>query len=576
MKSIKSLSVFVLTGLMLIACSVQAQETEIEVGYLRPGHIDVEGFSLSRETTINIEGYAGMYDRMGNDLMFYGWILDGQTREVVWDLVKEENDRFFRYRNPDRFSFETEVTLPAGDYEVYYAAGIDRHDNGRKFRIEDFGDLLDMIFNGDSRSRDSRRYDDFSMKIRPSNGSFERIDWRHNVDAFSESSLVSIVRAGDEEFITTHFTVKNDVELNVRGIGEQYDREQFDFAWIVNSKTYEKVWPTDGTRFKKAGGGEKNKLVSEKINLPQGDYALYYISDGSHSYDKWNVLPPYDPQFWGVSIWADAKDRNKVELSEESDSFALKLNKARDNDYLSQAFRLKKDMKIRVYSIGERSGNYDMADYGWIMNADTHEKVWEFKSRNSEYAGGGDKNRMVNEEIELEEGNYIAYYVTDGSHSYRDWNVAPPLIPDLYGLSILAGNDGEYFELVDAHSLRDENVLAEIVRVRDNVYEKQSFTLNKESKVRIYAIGEGSNGGMDDTGWIKSRETGKVVWEMTYRNTERAGGASKNKLFDGTIILPAGEYTVYFETDGSHSYRDWNASAPHDQEHYGISVYLVK
>ncbi len=579
MKIFKLLSPIFFVFLFLLGEPTYAQEStnKLEVGYRRTGNIDAEGFSLQRKTTIQIEGYGGLYERMGSDLMFYGWILDAKTREVVWSLLKEKNDEFYRHRDRGRFSFNSEITLPAGDYEVYYAAGLDQDNkNGRSFVIDDLGDLIDLIFNGNSRERDSRRYEDFTMQVIGPAGNFEKNDWRESVDEFSKTCIASIVRAGDDEFITENFTVEDDIELNIRGIGEQNDGEQFDFAWIVDTKTYEKIWPTKASRFKTAGGGRKNKLVSEKIELPKGNYTLYYISDDSHSFDKWNVLPPYDPQFWGISIWANEKDRHKVQLSEESDSFVLKLTKARDNDYLSQAFKLKKDMKIRVYSIGERSGNYDMADYGWIINTDTHEKVWEFKSRNSEYAGGGEKNRMVNEEIELEKGNYMAYYVTDGSHSYRDWNVAPPLIPDLYGLSILAGDESDYFELSDAHTITDENLLAEIVRVRDNIYERKNFTLSKESKIRIYAIGEGTNWDMDDTGWIKSRETGKVVWEMTYRNTEPAGGASKNKLFDGTIILPEGEYTVYFETDGSHSYRDWNASAPHDQEHYGISVYLVK
>jgi hypothetical protein len=583
MKSIKILTSTLFLLIFLFGESVYAQEStnQLEVGYRRTGNIDIEGFSLSKETTIQIEGHAGLYERWGNDLMFYGWILDSKTREVVWSLLKEENDQFFRYKNPGRFSFESEVNLPAGDYEVYYAAGIDENNKGRNFRLgdlEDIGDLIDLIFDGDSRNRnrDDRRYSDFSMQLSSRGNRFINTDWRKSVNEFSENAIASIVRAGDDEFITTSFTVEKDIALNIRGVGEQLDGEQLDFAWIVNSNTYEKIWPNDETRFKKAGGGRKNKLVSEKINLKKGNYTLYYISDDSHSFDKWNVLPPYDPQFWGITIWADQKDQNKVQLSEQSDSFVLKLNRAIDNDYLSQAFKLKKDLKIRVYSIGERSGNYDMADYGWIMNTDTHEKVWEFKARNSEYAGGADKNRMVNEEIELEAGNYIAYFVTDGSHSYRDWNDSPPLIPDLYGLSILVSDQAEHFELMDAHAISNENVLAEIVRVRDRAYERENFTLDKESKIRIYAIGEGDNWEMHDSGWIKNKETGRVVWEMTHRNTESAGGAQKNKLFDGTIILPAGEYTVYFETDGSHSYRDWNASAPHDQEHYGISVYLVK
>jgi hypothetical protein len=512
---------------------------------------------------------------MGNDLLFYGWILDGKTREVVWSLLKEYNDEFFRYRDSRRFSFDKEITLAAGDYEVYYAAGIDNEYDDDNFNLDD---LINLIITGNSRDsrRDEKRFSSLSMTLYGSEDSFVRNDLYKNVNAFSENAIASIVRAGDDEFIRKNFTVNKDIELNIRSIGEQYDREQFDFAWIVNTNTYEKVWPNDNTKYKKAGGGSKNKIVSEKINLPKGDYTLYYISDDSHSYDKWNVLPPYDPQFWGVSIWTDDKDQNSVKLNEKSDLFVLKLNKARDNDYLSQAFRLKKDMKIRVYSIGERSGRYDMADYGWIINTDTHEKVWEFTERYSEYAGGDQKNRMINEEIDLEEGNYIAYYVTDGSHSYRDWNASPPLIPDLWGLSILAGDESKNFELLDSHTTSNENVLAEIVRVRDHEYEKKTFMLDKESKIRIYAIGEGDDGEMNDSGWIKNRETGKIVWEMTYKNTDSAGGARKNKLFDGTITLPAGEYTVYYETDGSHSYRNWNASAPHDQEHYGISVYLIE
>ncbi len=575
MKTTKLIFAFFLLGIFLLGESAYAQNSnDIEVGYRRSGEIDAQGFQLDKETTIQIEGTAGLYDRMGNDLIFYGWILDGKTRKVVWNLLKEDNDKFFKYRDPGKFSFDKEITLPAGDYEVYYAAGIDSDYDNYDFN---FGDLLDLIFNGDSRDNDNnrRRFSNLKMTLSASDGSLMKNDLYKNVNTFSDKAIVSIVRAGDNEYIKKSFSVKSDLDLNIRGIGEQQDREEFDFAWIVNAKTYEKVWPNDDTRFRKAGGGRKNKMVSEKIHLEKGDYTLYYITDGSHSYDKWNVLPPFDPQFWGISIWADDKDQNKVKINVDADHFVMKLNKARDNDYLSQAFKIKKDMKIRVYSIGERSGRYDMADYGWIMNIDTHEKVWEFNERDSKYAGGADKNRMVNEEIKLEVGNYMAYYVTDGSHSYRDWNAGPPMIPELWGLSILAIDDSNNFELLDSYTSSNKNVLAEIIRVRDHEYEKQTFTLGKKSKIRIYAIGEGSSGDMSDLGWIKNKDTGRIVWEMTYRNTDAAGGARKNKLFDGTIILPAGKYTVYYETDGSHSYRDWNAAAPYDQEHYGISIYLI-
>ena len=576
MKTIKLLlSVFFLS-VFLLGETVYAQKSnqQIEVGYQRTGRIDADGFHLNKEATIQIEGTAGLYERVGHDLMFYGWIIDSKTREVVWSLLEEENEKFFRYRDSGKFTFDKEITLPAGDYEVYYVAGVDDDYDNIDFNL---GDIINLIVNGDSRDdiRNERRYSNFSMTLSAPDTYFELRDANKSMDDFAKNALVSFIRVRDDEFLQKSFTVKNEVELYIRGIGEQLDNEQLDFAWIVNDNTLEKVWPNDYTRFKNAGGGRKNKLVSEKIDLEKGEYTLYFISDGSHSYEKWNVLPPNDPQSWGISLWTSKKNRSKVFAGENKTPFVLELNMARDNEYLSQAFSLKKDMKLRVYCVGERSGDYDMADYGWIVNSDTHEKVWEFKERNSSYAGGGKKNRMINEEIELEEGNYIAYYVTDGSHSYRDWNAAPPLIPNLWGLSIIAVDDSKYFELLDEFPSSEENVLAEIIRVRDREYKKERFTLKRDSEIRIYAIGEGDGGRLDDLGWIRNHETGKVVWEMTYRNTDSAGGARKNRVFDDTILLPKGEYTVYYETDGSHSYRDWNASPPRDQEHYGISVYLI-
>ena len=54
-----------------------------------------------------------------------------------------------------------------------------------------------------------------------------------------------------------------------------------------------------------------------------------------------------------------------------------------------------------------------------------------------------------------------------------------------------------------------------------------------------------------------------------------AGGAAKNRRFDGTITLPAGEYILKFESDGSHSFGDWNADPPDNPEAWGITIFRV-
>jgi len=81
---------------------------------------------------------------------------------------------------------------------------------------------------------------------------------------------------------------------------------------------------------------------------------------------------------------------------------------------------------------------------------------------------------------------------------------------------------------------------------------------------------------MYDYAWIENANTGKVIWEMTYRKTSRAGGAQKNRIFNDQILLPKGEYYVIYETDDSHSFDDWNASPPEDPGNWGITITLAQ
>jgi hypothetical protein len=114
--------------------------------------------------------------------------------------------------------------------------------------------------------------------------------------------------------------------------------------------------------------------------------------------------------------------------------------------------------------------------------------------------------------------------------------------------------------------------VAEAVRVRDSDDVRRRFTLDRETTLRVYALGEATGGDMHDYGWIEDARTGRRVWEMTYRTTEHAGGAAKNRKFDGSIHLPAGEYLLVYRTDGSHAFGEWNADPPDDPEAWGIAV----
>jgi hypothetical protein len=120
---------------------------------------------------------------------------------------------------------------------------------------------------------------------------------------------------------------------------------------------------------------------------------------------------------------------------------------------------------------------------------------------------------------------------------------------------------------------QDKNVIARIVKVGDDADRVERFKLDRTTRVRVYAIGEGQNREMYDYGWIENVGTGDIVWEMTYGMTFHAGGHRKNRMVNTTIVLDRGEYKLHYVSDDSHSFGDWNVDPPDDQESWGITLY---
>src|SRR5690606_39532873 len=114
----------------------------------------------------------------------------------------------------------------------------------------------------------------------------------------------------------------------------------------------------------------------------------------------------------------------------------------RDDQYVQQGFALARPMEVEVYAVGELRRDEGF-DYGWIVNADTRERVWEMDYAGTRHAGGAAKNRVANEVIRLPAGRYAAFFVTDDSHSAEAWNEAPPFDPLVWGLALLPKDPAE-------------------------------------------------------------------------------------------------------------------------------------
>jgi len=541
------------------------------------------GIELTKPGEVTIEA-VGLRVPYSSNLSVYAWLIDHDSRKPVWILRRSGSGRD---RDADRTSTKLLVRgektefLEKGRYELYMFAGdswgVHIGSTGKDF-LGFLGDLFD-----------DESFEDYDMEdyfdqcfVRIESDELTEADVRKfNIDGTVPEALVQLNRMGDNEYVRQAFHLDHDMNIRIYALVEhpQGYKLPVDFGWIVNAATGERVWQLDRWNTERAGGGRKNRKFDDEIRLSKGDYVIHFVTDDSHSWDGFNMNPPYDPINWGVSLLPGVDfDQTAFHLVEDtvSEKPLVDFTRARDNEYLTQAFELKKPARIRIVAIGEFSErDRTFADYGWIENAADGEPVWEMTEGNTVYAGGGEKNRMFEGTIELPAGKYSASYVTDDSHAYRSWNTGQPYDVRAYGLALYPTegfNYDNFARLNESDLEQATNVLAKIVRVGDHARRTDRFQLDQQSEVRIYALGEGSSGQMYDYGWIENDRNGDVVWEMTYRRSDPAGGADKNRKCDQTITLEPGTYAVHYVSDGSHCFGDWNDTPPRDQRSWGITV----
>ncbi|MEQ9402186.1 MAG: hypothetical protein RIM99_01265 [Cyclobacteriaceae bacterium] len=565
-----------LLSITIIFCAIATQAQSIVLDGLYPEELAGSGFRLTSNSTIKVEGSGAVFYEDWKAIIYYGWIIDSKTREVVWHQFDAMKDRNSEDLN-GQIDFKVNVNLDAGNYEAYFAAaysnGNDWNRSGNTWAVRNFDDVVKRLLNAHERRRFRGSYsDDFFMKV--SGDNLSKIDLEALLDEKISGSVISFNKVRDDKTMKKGFGLSGETKLKIYAVGEGDRDETFDYLRIYNMDTRESVFEMDYDNTDFAGGAKKNLKFDGTVTLAKGNYMASYVTDDSHSYEKWNALPPDDPYFWGTTIWpASERDRRNIVEYEEPKTATpiVDLTRVRDDQVVSQGISLSSAMDVRILCIGE--GDDSLVDYGWIINANTREKVWKMRESRSEHAGGARKNRQVSDVISLPAGDYIVYYSTDGSHSYGDWNDTRPHEADMWGITLWATNESDMRKVssFDPSDFRNKNALVEILMVRDDEYIRETFTLDEGTDVRIQAVGEGSDGEMHDYAYIRD-ESGRVVWEMEYRDSDWAGGANKNREFNDKIYLKKGTYRVVYKTDGSHSYERWNASAPDDPEMWGIVI----
>ncbi len=422
----------------------------------------------------------------------------------------------------------------------------------------------------------------------------------------SAATLVSIDHPRKDTVHAAGFELTRAGKVTVAAVGIQPLRhgDLTAYAWIIDSRTRRPVWEMDEGSTEAVSGDRLQRRVEETLTLDPGRYELYYYAgsyewsgrEGRDGSNDWNWVEgltralhrdgrrsdvEYDVEdhLEGCQVTLSSTELGPQDLQTfdptgELPAALFVANRMGDSKFVQKGLRLDKPMSVRVYAVLEQVRRAKLpADYGWIQDAATGKRVWEMDVWNTKRAGGSTKNRLCNDEVQLEAGDYLACFGTDDSHSYPVFNQNPPADPLNWGIMLLpgAGFDATAFHTYDP---QPRQALVDLTRVGDGQYREQAFRLAKECDLHVRAVGEFGLGRQEfaDYGWIADARTGKTIWEMTERNTIHAGGAEKNRMFESVVHLPAGEYVAAYVSDDSHSYRKWNAGAPFQPESWGLAV----
>ncbi len=565
----------------------------IVISDLESAELTQTSFRLDRAEPFSIDAVGSLEERFDAQrpvpaLATYGWILDRSTRDVVWKMDPTN----VQVEGPTLARTTTTLTLGPGDYDAYFTT----YGNSKASREQ--GNVLKTLFGrhwtadaGEWRLVLTTMLEDGETGLVPLSDDEARM-W-----PLGEGQFWSTGSMEDHDKAEYVFRVDQPTTFRLYSVGEICRRNECDYGWIEEAFTRERLWELNEAASARAGGMLENRVGRQELALTPGLYRAAFKTDGGHAYDDWIANPPYDPPAWGLSLFltedADPSVVGPYDPWKAAEP-ALRINRVANDEHRQLKFAVSDTARIVIHAAGElrRSGN--RYDYGWLQDDASNEKVWEM-SWESSYPGGGHRgNREETAFVSLAPGTYSLNYQTDDSHAYGTWSNGRPEHPERWGVAVFPFGESTNVQLVEdakaataarvtraprsptaGRGSTPGKVILDARGLGNDRSVEQRFTLDSASRLRVVAVGEMSVSGRYDYGWLES-ESGTTVWEMTYPETEPAGGDDRNRKFDGVIELPAGTYVVRFVTDFSHARGDFGEDAPAEPSAWGILVQSIQ
>lgn len=548
-------------------------------------------------------------------LAAYGWLVRRADDDGPAALVWRPRPRR-RATRGSVFAVRDTLALAAGTYDAYFAAYGDPLVRSAAPPSDGWGDRLRAALSRGGRAwlGESDRWRLVVSGVAPADrAALARLDDDPDDDAFS-STVWTTGPVGSREHREALLVVSRRASIRVRATTEVSGRAVTDSAYVErlldDGAPPRRLWIARADAGTWAGGSLKNRAYDTTLVLAPGLYRARFATDRSHAAGDWTANPPFDPTAWGLRV--DAPRGSGVTiydpLDPDSQPEIARVTCAGPSRDDRVGFTLTVPAQVVVTSTAEMSES-SAWDYGSIERVAQprtngrpdapselrFEPVWTMAYARTTHAGAADRNRRETATLRLDPGRYALRFRTDGSHDCTDGYSGSPPDDPFWGIVLRAASPvldsaavQDVGPLVDApvpaaprrpiESLEELDpawgsapVLIRMTGLGANNRLRGSFTLDEPGRVRVVALGELLPSARLDWGWIADAD-GETVWEMTRANTRPAGGAPKNRRFDGVLPLPAGTYTVHFQTDGRHDASGFDGPEPRRASDWGIRV----
>ena len=176
------------------------------------------------------------------------------------------------------------------------------HDLIRNITHDEYGNLWLATSNGvvkfDTKTKQNIFLRDVGLKTYDEQ-LLSYIDSLHQ----SKQYISSILKVGDYQDLSQEFEIEKEKSILVVSVGEGLNG-MWDYGFLTgNANDTLFIHKNSTDIYSYLSGNGKNRIYAKVLKLKQGKYQLRYISDDSHSYGKWNTVPPIDSTWWGIQAF---------------------------------------------------------------------------------------------------------------------------------------------------------------------------------------------------------------------------------------------------------------------------------